>query len=142
MKKIIRSCAFFLLCSMQLNAQDVAVKEITGMLSGQEQQWNAGSLEKFMEPYWKNDSLMFIGKNGVTYGWNKTLANYRRSYPDAAAMGILKFDIIEMKRLSAVYYHVVGKWHLTRNAGDLSGHFTLLIKKIGQNWKIVADHSS
>jgi hypothetical protein len=36
----------------------------------------------------------------------------------------------------------VGKWMLKRNAGDLSGHYNLLIKRINGEWKIITDHSS
>lgn len=108
----------------------------------QERAWNAGNLEKFMQPYWMSDSLMFIGKSGVTYGWQNTLNNYKKGYPDTAAMGKLHFDIIYMKRLSVMYYSVVGKWHLTRSIGDVGGHFTLLFKKIKNKWVIISDHSS
>ena len=104
--------------------------------------WNTGDKEKFMETYWQSDSLMFIGKSGVTYGWQNTLDNYKKGYPDTAAMGKLQFDILEVKRLSELYFFVVGKWHLTRSIGDVGGHFTLLFKKIKNKWVIVADHSS
>jgi hypothetical protein len=104
--------------------------------------WNAGDIDRFMGTYWQSDSLMFIGKSGVTYGWQKTLENYKKNYPDTAAMGKLKFDILETKRLSVLYFFVVGKWHLTRSIGDIGGHFTLLFKKVKDKWLIVADHSS
>ena len=95
-----------------------------------------------MGTYWQSDSLMFIGKSGVTYGWQNTLNNYKKGYPDTAAMGKLQFDILEVKRLSVMYFFVVGKWHLTRSIGDVGGHFTLLFKKVKNKWVIVADHSS
>ncbi|HEY8688719.1 MAG TPA: DUF4440 domain-containing protein [Chitinophagaceae bacterium] len=104
--------------------------------------WNNGDIVKFMEPYWHSDSLMFIGKSGITYGWQKTLENYKKNYPDAAAMGKLDFTIIQTKKLSVLYYSVVGKWHLARAAGDISGYFTLLFKKIKNAWVIISDHSS
>jgi hypothetical protein len=85
---------------------------------------------------------MFIGKSGITYGWENTLLNYKKSYPDTAAMGKLDITLLEVKRLSVLYFHVVGKWHLARTKGDLSGHFTLLFKRIKNKWVIVADHSS
>ena len=118
---------------------DLAIMDI---LHQQTTAWNGGDLEKFMEPYWHSDSLMFIGKSGITYGWQKTLENYKRNYPDAATMGKLDFEIIQVKRLSVLYYSVTGKWHLTRSAGDAGGYFTLLFKKIKSNWAIVSDHSS
>jgi ketosteroid isomerase-like protein len=104
--------------------------------------WNNGDIDRFMTTYWQSDSLKFIGKSGVTYGWQKTLDNYKRNYPDTAAMGKLDFNIIEVKRLSVLYYSVVGKWHLARSIGDIQGHFTLLFKKIKNKWVIVMDHSS
>ena len=108
----------------------------------QTESWNRGDIEGFMETYWKNDSLLFIGKNGVRRGWQETLNNYKRGYPDTAAMGKLSFDIIKVEKLSSRYYFVVGKWMLTRSIGNLSGHYNLLMKKIRGKWVIVADHSS
>jgi len=95
-----------------------------------------------MQPYWKSDSLMFIGKSGVVWGWQNTLDNYKKGYPDTAAMGKLAFDIIQVKKLSDKYYSVVGKWMLKRNVGDLSGHYTLLLERKKGRWVIISDHSS
>ena len=116
--------------------------EIRNALQRQTIAWNANDMEKFMEPYWHNDSLMFIGKSGITYGWQKTLDNYKKNYPNAAAVGKLDFTILHIKRLSVLYYSVVGKWHLARTIGDLNGYFTLLFKKINNRWVIISDHSS
>lgn len=141
MKKIILSVIVVLSVATAV-AQSKDEVMVRNLLETQRQYWNEGNVEKFMEGYWKNDSLMFIGKSGVTYGWQKTLDNYKRGYPDTAAMGKLKFDILEVKRLSVMYFFVVGKWHLTRSIGNVEGHFTLLFKKIKNQWVIVADHSS
>ena len=115
---------------------------ILRILDEQTTAWNRGDIEGFMNGYWKNDSLMFIGKSGVTYGWTNTLNNYKKGYPDTTAMGKLSFDIIAVKRLSKKYCHVIGKWFLKRSIGDLSGHFTLIFEKINSRWVIIADHSS
>lgn len=123
-------------------AQPKEEKEIRALLKTQTEAWNRGDLAGFMQTYWKSDSLMFIGKSGVKWGWQETLDNYKRGYPDTAAMGILSFEIIQVKRLSVLYFYVVGKWMLKRSIGDLSGHYDLLLKKIKGKWVIVADHSS
>ncbi len=104
--------------------------------------WNAGDIDRFMGTYWKDDSLMFIGKSGVTFGWQQTMEKYKKGYPDTAAMGKLDFNILQVKRLSVIYFSVVGKWHLTRSIGDIGGHFTLLFRKIKGRWVIISDHSS
>jgi len=123
-------------------AQSKDETAIRDLLEEQRLAWNKGYLETFMATYWQNDSLMFIGKSGVTYGWQNTLDNYKKGYPDTAAMGKLNFNILEVKRLSVMYFFVVGKWHLTRSIGNVGGHFTLLFKKVKNKWVIVADHSS
>jgi hypothetical protein len=140
MKKIL--LLLFLVLSVTGFAQSGNEKAIRDILDKQTNAWNQGDIQGFMEGYWKNDSLMFIGKSGVTYGWTNTLNNYKKGYPDTAAMGKLSFNILSVKRLSSKYYSVVGKWHLQRSIGNLSGHFTLLFRKIKKQWVIVADHSS
>ena len=107
----------------------------------QEKAWNEGNIEQFMAWYWKSDSLMFIGSKGVTYGWEKTLANYKKGYPDKATMGQLSFELIQVKTLSTTAVYVVGKWALTREK-PVGGHFTLLWRKIEGKWVIVSDHTS
>jgi len=115
---------------------------ILKVLNNQQTAWNKGDVEGYMQGYWQNDSLVFIGKNGITYGWNQTLFNYKKAYPDTAAMGKLTFELVEIKPLSAIYYFVTGKWHLTRTVGDIGGSFTLLFRKIKGRWLITKDHSS
>jgi hypothetical protein len=149
MKKIIFSFIVILAilnaATAQSNPAPAAGRDeqiIRNLIEEQRRAWNTGDKEKFMQTYWQSDSLMFVGKSGVTYGWQNTLNNYKKGYPDTAAMGKLNFDILEVKRLSVMYFFVVGRWHLTRSIGDVGGHFTLLFKKVKNKWVIVADHSS
>jgi uncharacterized protein (TIGR02246 family) len=123
-------------------AQSRDEQEIRKVLDMQTAAWNRGDIKGFMQTYWKSDSLLFIGKSGVNRGWDATLKRYQAGYPDTASMGKLSFDIIEVKKLSPDYFYLVGRWMLTRTIGDLSGHFDLLLRKIGKRWYIIADHSS
>lgn len=132
----------FLLIGAISHAQSNDEKEIRNLLATQTEAWNRGDIEGFMQTYWKSDSLMFIGKSGIHWGWQETLNNYKKGYPDTTAMGKLSFDIIQVKELSPEYYYLVGKWMLKRTIGDLSGHYDLLLRKIKGRWVIVADHSS
>lgn len=140
MKKLFLLALLF--AATHSTAQTKDEKQILSILEKQTQAWNCGDLNSFMSGYWKNDSLMFIGKSGVTYGWQNTLDNYKKGYPDTAAMGKLKFDILLVKRISTDHFFVIGKWFLNRSIGDVGGHFTLLFRKIKSKWVIVADHSS
>ncbi len=140
MKKIF----FFLLVFVITNsiAQNKTETAILKMLLAQEQEWNKGNLESFMKGYWENDSLLFIGKNGPKYGYNTTLENYKKGYPDTAHMGKFTSTILSIKKLSRKYYFVLGKWYLKRTVGDAKGFYTLLLKKVDGEWVIIADHSS
>jgi ketosteroid isomerase-like protein len=115
---------------------------IRNMLAAQVLEWNRGNIAGYMHGYWESDSLVFIGRNGPTYGFDSTLARYRRSYPDTAQMGKLSSTILRIRMLSPEYAYVTGRWHLRRTAGDLKGHYTLLLRRIDEEWVIIEDHSS
>lgn len=137
-------CVTFLMAFHSSHAQTGPTPEqaIRRLMQQQTNAWNHGNIPGFMQTYWQSDSLLFIGKNGVTYGWQATLERYKKSYPDTAAMGRLHFNLLEFKQLTPELYFLVGQWHLQRAAGNLQGYFTLLIRKINGAWKIIADHSS
>ena len=124
----------------QIAAKDEA--QIRTMLAAQVGEWNKGNIEGYMGGYWDNDSMLFIGSAGPRYGFQKTLQRYKEAYPDKAHMGKLISTITKMERLSAEYYFVVGRWELKRDAGDVGGSYTLLLRKMDGNWVIICDHSS
>ena len=126
--------------AQELKEKDkIAIKQI---MKKQESAWNKGDLKAFMDGYWVSDSMMFIGKSGVSYGWKAALARYERGYPDKKAMGKLTFTFLRMKKTDKKTALVVGKYHLTLEDGNKEGHFSLIWRKIGKEWVITSDHSS
>jgi len=134
--------ALLIIISFSVFSQTKDEIEVRNLLAKQNAAWNRGDIDAFMIGYWENDSLMFIGKSGVTYGYKNTLANYKKNYPDTTTMGKLTFTLIQVKWLSPEYFHVTGKYYLTRTIGDASGHFTLVFRKINGKWVVISDHSS
>ena len=116
--------------------------DVLALLERQRTDWNAGDVEAYMGGYWKSDSLLFVGKSGATYGWQKTLDNYKKGYPDKAAMGYLTFAIKKVEFLTKTTAFVMGAWNVKQEKNELKGYFTLIIKKINGEWKVVVDHSS
>jgi ketosteroid isomerase-like protein len=131
-----------MLISVSSIAQTKDEQIIRSMLADQISFWNKGDIPGFMQGYWDNDSLVFVGKNGPTYGYNNTLRNYQKNYPNKDYMGILNFDILSVQPMEKDHYFVIGKFMLQRKVGDASGHFTLIFRRIKGVWKIVSDHSS
>ncbi|MFA5244952.1 MAG: DUF4440 domain-containing protein [Pedobacter sp.] len=132
----------FTLQAFDLSAQQSDKELILELLETQRIDWNRGDIAAYMQGYIKSDSLLFVGKNGPKYGWDNTLANYKKGYPDQKAMGFLSFDIKEVRLLSADHAFVLGTWHLKREKDKPKGFFTLVLKKINGEWKVIADHSS
>lgn len=139
---------FLLACSLQSFAQNKTAANlanevsIKALLAAQTKAWNNGDLAHFMEGYLPSDSLLFVGKSGPTYGFNNTLNNYKKGYPDTASMGKLTFTLLSLQPIEKIHYRVLGKWELKRSKGDVSGYFTLLLKKIKGKWFVIQDHSS
>jgi ketosteroid isomerase-like protein len=142
MKNIISALVLVAATFYSSFAQSKDEQAIQKMLTAQVAEWNKGNIEGYMHGYWDSDSLVFIGSKGPRYGYKETLKKYKESYSDADHMGILTSINTSIKKLSPEYYFVIGKWALKRQAGDLSGSYTLLIRKIKGDWVIVCDHSS
>ena len=122
---------------------DADAQAIRAALAQQAAGWNRGDLAAYMAAgYWASDSLVFVSATGPTYGYAATLARYRLRYPDAARMGQLTFELLDIRRLSPAYRFVVGRWALQREKDAPAGAFTLLWTKKNGRWVIVADHSS
>ena len=117
---------------------------IRTLLETQAHDWNEGNIEAFMSGYWRSDSLRFVSGNGYREGWQETLERYKATYPDKANMGELAFELYEIHILSHDAATVLGRFHLERQPPleNLTGLFTLILRKHGDDWKVIHDHTS
>ena len=119
-----------------------AQTQIEAVLRTQQDAWNRGDVEAFLQGYWHSPELTFSGSGGTARGWDGVLARYRKSYPDRASMGQLAFSQLEFRELGPKAYLVLGSWHLTRSGGDVGGVFTLIFQHFSEGWRIIHDHTS
>lgn len=141
--KILLLLALFLGDTISVQAQSKAIAAVKKVLHEQSIAWNKGNIDAYMEGYWRSPKLQFIGSRGLTYGWQQTLDNYKKSYPDQATMGQLTFDVLEVEQLSRKVVMLSGKYTLDRAAKEnLSGYFLLVWKKIKGKWVVIADHTN
>ena len=117
-------------------------KEIRELLEKLRLDWNKGDITVYMQGYWKSDSLLFVGRSGPDYGWQKTLEGLQKRYPDKAAMGYLTFDIKKIKMIDKKHAYVLGAMNFKIEKDDPKGYFTLIVKKFRDGWKVIVDHSS
>ncbi|MFZ1750397.1 MAG: nuclear transport factor 2 family protein [Saprospiraceae bacterium] len=137
------SMSSFFACSQKPPIEDIEDQSasITSILEAQRIAWNNGDIETFMGSYWKSDSLTFIGSTGLKNGWQSTLDNYKIRYPDREAMGILNFEIIRLDIMNGTSAMMIGRYTLVRSSDTPTGLFTLIWKKINNQWVIVSDHT-
>jgi len=117
-------------------------RELVTLLEAQRDAWNRGNIEEFLVPYWNSDKLTFSSGGEVRRGFGATRARYLKTYPDRKAMGQLEFSDLETTLLGTDAAMVLGNWKLTREAGPLGGNFTLVLRRIDGEWKILHDHTS
>jgi ketosteroid isomerase-like protein len=116
--------------------------EIESVIRAQQDAWNRGDIDAFMNGYWKSDETIFVSGDDVTRGWQKVLDRYKNKYSDRAKMGSLTFSDLEIKTLSDDSAVVLGSWKLKRANDEPHGRFTLIFRRFPDSWKIVHDHTS
>lgn len=142
MKKLVLLFCLVSLYSCSGQSTETEDKDaILAVMKLQEEAWSANDLEGFMKGYWKNDSLKFYGRNGLTKGWQQTLDNYKKGYPTQEHSGTLNFKVNDISKIDDGSYWVMGEYFLKRSVGDANGVFIIIFKKINGEWKIVADMS-
>lgn len=146
MTKIIFSCLIVLIGAgiglAQSKTDEKAKADIRAVMDAQAKQWNAGSIEGFMQGYWNSPELVFVSGTNVTKGWQPTVERYKKGYDSKAKMGVLTFSDLEITMLGKDAAVVLGSWALQREADNPHGKFTLTFRKFKDGWKIIIDHTS
>ncbi|OUU21948.1 MAG: hypothetical protein CBC08_01895 [Flavobacteriaceae bacterium TMED48] len=136
---------FFIVSGFLFSQQVVSKRDslaVVKVLFEQQDHWNKGDIDAFMEGYFKSDELVFSGASGPIYGWEATRDRYKRIYSDREKMGELKFDVLHLLALSPTVIQLQGKFYLTRTIGDAQGFFTLNWIRVKEKWYIISDHTS
>jgi len=117
---------------------------VRALLDAQVAAWNRGDLEGFMAGYWRSPELVFCSGATVTKGWEPTLERYRKRYQSQGReMGELRFSGIEIVPLAPDAAFARGVYRLRMKDGsEPHGLFTLVLRRTGEGWRIVHDHTS
>jgi ketosteroid isomerase-like protein len=104
--------------------------------------WNRGSIDDFMQGYWKSENLIFVSGDNVRRGWQTVTDNYKKSYNTREKMGVLSFTDLEITILSKDSATVLGRWKVETKPENAQGRFTLIFRKFKEGWRIIHDHTS
>ncbi len=116
--------------------------QIRSVLQAQQDAWNRGDIDGFMNGYARSASPVFISEDTIRRGWQTVRDRYREKYSSRAKMGTLAFSDLEIALLSPDSAVVSGRWRLKRANDEPHGRFTLILKRLPEGWRIVHDHTS
>jgi ketosteroid isomerase-like protein len=119
-----------------------AFTQIRSVLQAQQDAWNRGDIDGFMNGYARSASTVFISEDTVGRGWETVRDRYREKYSNRSKMGTLTFSDLEITPLSSDSAVASGRWRLKRANDQPHGRFTLIFKRLPEGWRIVHDHTS
>ena len=127
-----------------LHAQEQGAieKQIRSVLQAQQDAWNRGDIDSFMNGYARSSSTKFVSEDKVTLGWETVRDRYLKKYSDRAKMGTLNFSDLEITQFGPDAALAVGSWRLKREKDEPHGRFTLIFRLTNDGWRIVYDHTS
>ena len=118
------------------------ILEIRAVLHAQQEAWNRGDIDGFMNGYARAETTVFVSGDEVMRGWQTVRDRYLKKYSDRAKMGTLMFSDLEIEPLGPDSALALGRWELKRASDNPHGRFTLIFRKMSDGWRIVHDHTS
>jgi uncharacterized protein (TIGR02246 family) len=118
------------------------ISEIRAVLRAQQEAWNRGDIDSFMNGYARDETTVFVSGDEVRRGWQTVHDRYLSKYNDRAKMGTLTFSDLEIEQFGPDAALALGRWELKRASDNPHGRFTLIFRKTPDGWRIVHDHTS
>jgi uncharacterized protein (TIGR02246 family) len=115
---------------------------IRAVIQSQQDAWNRGDIDAFMNGYARSDKTVFVSGDEVTRGWQTVRDRYKAKYSDREKMGTLNFSDLEIAELGPDAAVALGRWELKRAKDNPHGRFTLIFRQTPAGWRIVHDHTS
>jgi ketosteroid isomerase-like protein len=112
---------------------------VRAVMEAQQAAWNRGDIEAFMNGYERADTTTFVSSDELTRGWRVVLDRYRQRYHAREQMGTLTFSDLDIKAIGSDLVIADGRWRLTRVNDSPHGRFTLLFRRINNDWRIIHD---
>ena len=106
---------------------------------------NHGNLLRVMKAYKESPEAICVSGKTLVIGDEKIEGWYKIGHlPLGTSNGIFTIHPIRINILSLNMALVCGNWKLQKPSSDEveEGMFTIVLQKIGTNWKIIHEHSS
>lgn len=139
-------CVMFVLTLSIPALADPLQQEVQSSLQEGAAAWNRGDLEAFMKGYVEGSELTYTAGGKVVRGSEALFKRYQDTYGSKKeSMGHLTFSDIEVWPLGSDHALAMGTWQVDFGRAakpKVSGIFSLVLRREGQSWKILHDHTS
>lgn len=124
------------------SAEDLRSR-VEAMLEASAEGWNAGELDVFMAVYADSPATTYVGGSGLRVGYEAIRERYAPLFRPGADRDSLRFEDLRVRALGPDVALGISRYVL-QEGGEVtgSGPFTLVLSRVGDEWRIVHDHSS
>jgi len=133
----------FAACRFEVGEEEDLERSIEAMLHRSADAWNRGDLDGFMASYADGASTSLMTVDGPVNGRVEIRELYAPRFVPGATRDSLRLENLNVRPLPPLIGIVTGRYVLYR-AGTVtdSGWFSVVVRRAGDGWRIVHDHSS
>lgn len=118
---------------------EIARHPAVAVLKRQALAWSRGDIDAFCAAY--AEDALFVTPSGLTRGREAVRSRYKSKYPDAAAMGTLTLEPVDL-RDGGDTVAVAAKWTLTYPDRPAATGWTLIVlHEVAGKWMVMQDAS-
>jgi len=130
-------------CRFEMGEEEDLERAIETMLQRSADAWNGGDLDGFVASFADGTSTSFMTADGPIYGRPTIRALYRPLFAAGAVRDSLRLEELSVRPLPPLIGIVTGRYVFEREGTVTdSGWFTVVVRRAGDGWRIVHDHSS
>lgn len=130
-------------CRFETVEEENIEESIETMVRRSADAWNAGDLDAFMASFADGASTSYLTPDGPVYGRADIRAHYAPRFAAGATRDSLHFEDLTVRPLPPLIAIVTGRYVMRRGGAEASsGWFTVVVRRAGEGWRIVHDHSS
>ena len=104
--------------------------------------WNRGDIDTYLDGFWPSEKTRWVSGGTVIEGREAIVSAYTARFASAENMGTLQLTRLDIDMLTETDALAFGKLLHTLNDVTRELVFTVHLRKAGEGWLIVSDHTS
>lgn len=130
-------------CRFEMGEEEDLERSIETMLVRSADAWNRGDLDGFIAAYADGASTSLMTTDGPVFGRRTIRGLYAPRFEPGATRDSLRLEDLNVRPLPPLIGIVTGRYVLEREGTVTdSGWFSVVVRRAGDGWRIVHDHSS